>query len=457
MKIKQSLLLLLTSGIFVTTGCTNTGTSSSQGETTLLEKEEIVRLSASSMIPLVNGGGSRAQLIVTNLSHAPIKLTKTIVDGDFLTEKNIDVKQCNTIVADGGTCTLSVSIPAKSGNSMINLSFEDEHKHTYNTATILSYQDTPHPSNGFYYYVTNNETVTPKGSKGSYVLPMVLAEDYKDLKVSSSSPFATGSLNCDANSYLKGVHCDVVLNYQAGDYTTDITLEATNKKDGKKSTVKVPYTVRVGSEGYIMAGTSTVIIDKANGQDANSKKVYLLNYGLTTSTINSITADSKISTSHSCTSLIPRENCTVTVNANSAQHGQGRVNVTYDSNKNTGFNVVYRGVEDVGLLLQENLPGALLATTVNDTATTSISVKNTGTSELQKIKFAKLTNSDMQYSTVGSGLCKIDGSQNLSAQESCTLSIQYIPKVPHGRDRFSLNAVATYTKYKMKFDMGYPV
>ena len=449
---KKISILMLLAGV-ITVGCTSSGTNgvnnTAGGADSATFKKEALHLSASSMVPIVDSKATKAELILDSSVQAKLKLLSVKVKGDHLSSEQVDVSSCGSL-AQNGRCTISVQLPSKSGNALISLEFQDESGRKFSAATILSYEETNASRNGIYYHVTNNSTVIEDGGKSSYIIPMVLAEDFSELKVSSTSPLSSASLICDANSYKKDVRCDVVVNNVGKNYENSIKIDGVSAKTHAKTSIAIPYTVTVADKGKIMVGTANVFISTANGNSSNIKEVMLLNDGTADSTINSIDSEDKkiILDSKSCLNrdFKPSEDCSVKVNANSEYNGQGVVQIKYDTTEQTQFNVIYNGVQNVGLELNETSANALNKTNVGSTTVTTINVKNSGTSKLSKIKFAKVEaqNSYMRYVPASSKPCDTEGLQNLEQNEQCNVAIEYSPKAVEPAASIKFNAVASY-------------
>jgi hypothetical protein len=448
---KKISILMLLAGV-ITVGCSSSG-SNGAGSTEAVEstafKKEALHLSASSMVPIVDNKATKAELILDSSVQAKLKLLSVKVKGDHLSSEQVDVSSCGSL-AQNGRCTISVQLPTKSGNALISLEFQDENGRKFSAATILSYEETNASRNGIYYHVTNNSTVIEENGKSSYIIPMVLAEDFSELKVSSTSPLSSASLICDANSFKKDVRCDVVVNNVGKNYENSIKIDGVSAKTHAKSSISIPYTVAVGDKGKIMVGTANVFIPVANGDSSNIKEVLLLNDGTADSTINSIDSEDKkiILDPKLCLNrnLMPSEDCSVKVNAKSELNGQGVVRIKYDATEQAKFNVIYNGVENVGLLLEEASANALKKTNVGSTAVTTINVKNNGTNKLSKIAFANLEaqNPDMQYIPADNKPCNTAGLQSLEQNEQCNVAIQYSPKAVQADSSIKFNAVASY-------------
>lgn len=448
---KKISILMLLAGV-ISVGCTSSG-SNGVGGTEVADsatfKKEALHLSASSMVPIVDNKATKAELILDSSVQAKLKLLSVKVKGDYLSSEQVDVSSCGSL-AQNGRCTISVQLPSKSGNALISLEFQDENGRKFSAATILSYEETTASRNGIYYHVTNNSTIIEDGGKSSYIIPMILAEDFSELKVSSTSPLSSASLICDANSYKKDVRCDVVVNNVGKNYENSIKIDGVLAKTHAKTNIAIPYTVTVADKGKIMVGTANVFISTANGDSSNTKDVLLLNNGTADSTINSIDSEDKkiILDSKSCLNrdFKPSENCLVKVNANSEYNGQGVVQIKYDETEQTKFNVIYNGVQNIGLELNETSANALRKTTVGSTAVTTINVKNSGTSKLSKITFANLEaqNSYMKYVPASNQPCNTKGLQSLEQNQQCNVAIEYSPEVAQSPDSIKFNAVASY-------------
>lgn len=448
---RKILILMFLAGV-ITVGCSSSGANgagSTESTDSATFKKEALHLRASSMVPIVDNKATKAELILDSSVQSKLKLLSVKVKGDHLSTDQVDVSSCGSL-APNGRCTISVQLPTKSGNALISLVFQDEAGRKFSAATILSYEETNSFRNGIYYHITNNSTVIEEGGKSSYIIPMVLAEDFSELKVSSVSPLSSASLICDANAYKKDVRCDVIVNNVGKNYENNIKIEGVLAKTHAKSSITIPYTVAVGDRGNILVGTANVFIPTANGASSNIKEVVLLNDGTADSTINSIDSEDKkiILDSKACLNrnLMPSEDCLVKVNAKSELNGQGVVQVKYDVTEHTKFNVIYNGIENVGLTLNETSVSALKKTNVGSTTVTTINVKNSGTSKLSKIKFANLEaqNSYMRYIAANNKPCNTEGLQSLEQNEQCNVAIEYSPKVAQADNSIKFNAVASY-------------
>ena len=204
-------------------------------------------------------------------------------------------------------------------------------------------------NNGYYYQNNNSRVITAIDQTRVLSFPIILAEDYT--KLTTSSNF-NSSVDCGGGSYSKGTVCTLIVEAKGGitDNVATVNLRGT-LPNGQQNQLTLNTLVTVTSSPNLIIGGTGLIINPANGADANQIEVTMFNAGDSDATGINITpaAPLTVSTSGVSTpcvnggSLAASASCSFKVNAESEISGQNTVTVTDAEEDSQSINVFLCG------------------------------------------------------------------------------------------------------------------
>jgi hypothetical protein len=203
-------------------------------------------------------------------------------------------------------------------------------------------------NNGYYYKSNDSRVITAIDQTRILSFPIILAEDYT--KLATSSNF-NSSIDC-GGSYSKGTACTLMVETKGGitDNVATVNLRGT-LSNGKQNQLTLNTLVTVTPSPNLIIGGTGLIINPANGADANQIEVTMFNAGDSDATGINITpaAPLTVSTSGVSTpcvnggSLAASASCSFKVNAESEISGQNTVTVTDAEEDSQSINVFLCG------------------------------------------------------------------------------------------------------------------
>lgn len=432
-----------------------------------------------STIPVGTGGGSTSAIVTNNFPSQVLLTgaTYTLYNASGAGTPHdatssggpVNTSLCSSIQAFG-TCSLGLSVPAAAnpneGQYLVTMNFINTTTgETATTSQLISYSAAvPINNRGIQVSTINNSIYNLPGASTTYSVPFILTQAINNLTATSqyNNPAFAPVIRCVGEApYPAGTTCTLFIKIsQTGNATTingNVTVSGevalSSKLHGKSIGVQgatgylfnVPVTVSQNSTGNLVTSAINVIVNPANG--TSPQTITLLNNGNGTITgINITPGTPTVIGSNTCSSLAIGASCTFTVNATLTQNAQSSVTVSYSSNGTTNtlaFNVVYLvTASTAGLSMTTS--GNLNNTVVNSTNSINVTVTNTGTATLNNITFTPQSAFPESMTYGSNASCATDGSQSLSAGQSCTLTIQYSPLSTSNGPTFTIRETATY-------------
>lgn len=470
-------------GIVALSACSNGSNSSSGGTTNVIPQPPQVNatIGQMSVIPLLssnqlvinrtNGKSSVTssvtssgsyKLAITNNKALPMLIDRISVTGDGASDNNATNGSCGNQVQGNNSCYLSITPPDHAGSFVLTVYYHYTDGKLGKLAQLIQYGAVT-ANNGYYYQSNDSRVITAIDQTRVLSFPIILAEDYT--KLTTSSNF-NSSIDC-GGSYSKGTACTLMVETKGGitDNVATVNLRGT-LSNGKQNQLTLNTLVTVTPSPNLIIGGTGLIINPANGVDANQVEVTMFNAGDSDATSINITPAPPLTVSTSgvgtpCvngSSLAASTSCSFKVNAESTISGQNRVTVTDAEGDSQSINVVYVA-ESASPALTITPSGSLLNTIAGyESQTVTLTLKNSSTSETSltnlTLPSVTLQNSYLSYvAYTGDGGSACNNAANpsgvttLAANESCNVTISYNPPLAADAQSgsFVFTPVATYT------------
>lgn len=471
-------------GIVALSACSNGSKSSSGGTGTIPQQPQQVNatIGQMSVIPLlssnqlvtnrINGKSTVAssltssgsyKLAITNNKSLPMLIDSISVTGDGASDNNATNGSCGNQVQGNNSCYLSITPPNHAGSFVLTVSYHYTDGKSGKLAQLIQYGAVT-ANNGYYYQNNNSRVITAIDQTRVLSFPIILAEDYT--KLTTSSNF-NSSIDCGGNGYSKGTVCTLMVEAKGGitDNVATVNLRGT-LPNGKQNQLTLNTLVTVTPSPNLLIGGTGIIINPANGADANQVEVTMFNAGNTDATGLNIAPAAPLTVSTSgvgtpCVnggSLAASTSCSFKVNAESAISGQNTVTVTDAQGDSQSINVVYVA-ESASPALTITPSGSLLNTIAGyESQAVTLTLTNSSTSEtsLTNLTLPSMTlqNSYLSYVAYtgdGGNACNNaanpSGVTTLAANESCNVTISYNPPLAADAQNgsFVFTPVANYT------------
>lgn len=432
-----------------------------------------------STIPVGLGGGSTSAIVTNNFPDQVTLISATYtVTGSAPRDATIPGGPVNTALCTTiqrlGSCNLGLSIPEGStseGQYLVTLTYSDPtNGQEVSTSQVVSYSAAvPVTSNGVQVSTINNTLFNLPGTSTTYAVPFVLATATNNLTATSENgnPAFAPTISCVGQApYPAGTACTLYTKISqtgnAGIVSGNITVSgdpvsvASSKAQLKSKLINakattgylfnVPVTVVQNNSGNLITSAINVVVSPADG--TSPQTITLLNNGNASITGINITGATPTTVGlGTCASgtLAANASCTFTVNATLTQNAQSSVTVNYTSNGSSNslaFNVIYKvAASTAGLSMTAS--GNFTNTVVNTASFINVTVTNTGTAPLTSIAFTPLAGTPAGMTYTSNGSCATNGTQALSAGQSCTLQIQYLP-LATASGTLTLREIANY-------------
>jgi alpha-tubulin suppressor-like RCC1 family protein len=433
-------------------GTSSSGKSDSNGgavEKPQTSTKEVISLSQMSTIPMVGGKSKLATILVNSTFGSQLSLIGSEIIGDSRIGKiNIDDKQCRIMQAYG-SCPVTFMVPYGTGTSRLRLKFKDIHGVIHELNTVVSYEKSDSALNEIYFNATNNKFVLNPGSRGRYIIPIVLGADFEDgsIKAFSSTAYAKPSVVCQ--SYKKHGQCDVTVTLEgkeATSYRGHLTISGTKKLSGNQrsksannvASINIPFFTNVmDGQGNLLTNEALTIINPSDG--THSEKIILVNQGTGNATNVKVTAGDPavvtITPLGACASdgTIPANgSCEYNVTANSLTYNIDEVAISYHDSINAATHTAkvayYPKALQETISMSENAADHLVLTPADGSGrTTTIHVKNEGDRNVSNIHFA------LSGAPAGASIdrvnstCHDDMTLGKHSTSGCDLAVKYVP------------------------------
>ncbi|TXI97909.1 MAG: hypothetical protein E6Q32_11025 [Neisseriales bacterium] len=454
-------------GIVALSACSNGSKSGSGGTNTIPQQPQQVNatIGQMSVIPLlssnqlvtnrINGkstvtssvtSSGSYKLAITNNKSLPMLIDSISVTGNGASDKNATNGSCGNQVQGNNSCYLSITPPDHAGSFVLTVYYHYTDGKSGKLAQLIQYGAVT-ANNGYYYQNNNSRVITAIDQTRVLSFPIILAEDYT--KLTTSSNF-NSSVDCGGGSYSKGTVCTLIVEAKGGitDNVATVNLRGT-LPNGQQNQLTLNTLVTVTSSPNLIIGGTGIIINPANGADANQVEVTMFNAGNTDATSLVITPAAPLTTSlvesgeTTCaTTLAASASCIFKVNAESIISGQNTVTVTDAEGDSQSINVFYVA-ESASPALTITPSGSLLNTIAGyESQAVTLTLTNSSTSgtSLTNLTLPSMTlqNSYLSYvAYTGIGdACRNaanpSGVITLAAGASCSVVINYNPAFAAG-------------------------
>lgn len=433
MKINKTFTLLssLLLATTIITGCSSGNGSSGKtinppGPIASTDKQPIT-ISPMGSIPLT-GVGHKFSVRINNASDddyilSKIEMIDPLTGKSALEHMALNSASCEKI-AKNSYCIVQVTPKInKSAAFIVKATLTSAGKKEV-VSQMIRVSDKIKARNGVYFDNDIKELMASAKGKYSLVLPMVLDDDFKSLKVSN------GFINCESNA--KGSACTYILN---GSINGDKTMVATNvegvHKNGRsENLIKSDTLVRTNNPDYshILLSQPEDIVANTDGSH-NAANIVAFNLGNQKATGIALEIPQGFAVTNTCRNpnvMDKNETCVLNVTLAPAQNEfslAGSLTVRY-----TGGNTpkiatagLFYDASALGLGLEiDGTDRFFISTLTNTTKQTDYTIKNTGSKIIKDIK-VNFTSNDL--TAVVDPNCPDD----LVAGQVCKVTVSYAP------------------------------
>lgn len=444
---RNILYSLCIAGVLI--GCSNGGFDSQtpSGNNIVTEKEPQISFDEVATVPLMDKKSIGSYLVkISNTFDQKYNLRKIQVINPLTGKEDsslatINSKLCSYIPANG-SCSINVTPNlSKSGSFIIEAILSGEDKKIKTIRQIIRVSDKIASNKGIAFKNDISKIVSTNGKYGLSI-PVVLTEDFDDIKATN------GSLVCNGG-FKKNSNCSYLL---SGDTLGDNTLVETKLTGYRKGKIvsSTSYTTRVAtaiSANLLLSQPEDIVIER-NETDAsgvvsaadNTSTLTIYNSGnfnatdiaseITNGALRIVSGDDT-----TCgTLLAPHSSCNIQVEASGQNNGNGSIQVDYrphvdaDNLNSASANILYMVAgEALPGTSFENVAGGLENTARGTTSTQDIRIANNGRYNLTDLKFSLNQDSNSNGSFVISPApaaddgsvhpCNISGTQELVTPE----------------------------------------
>lgn len=444
---RNILYSLCIAGVLI--GCSNGGFDSQtpSGNNIVTEKEPQISFDEVATVPLMDKKSIGSYLVkISNTFDQKYNLRKIQVINPLTGKEDsslatINSKLCSYIPANG-SCSINVTPNlSKSGSFIIEAILSGEDKKIKTIRQIIRVSDKIVSNKGIAFKNDISKIVSTNGKYGLSI-PVVLTEDFDDIKATN------GSLVCNGG-FKKNSNCSYLL---SGDTLGDNTLVETKLTGYRKGKIvsSTSYTTRVAtaiSANLLLSQPEDIVIER-NETDAsgvvsaadNTSTLTIYNSGnfnatdiaseITNGALRIVSGDDT-----TCgTLLAPHSSCNIQVEASGQSNGNGSIQVDYrphvdaDNLNSASANILYMVAgEALPGTSFENVAGGLENTARGTTSTQDIRIANNGRYNLTDLKFSLNQDSNSNGSFVISPTpaaddgsvhpCNISGTQELVTPE----------------------------------------
>jgi hypothetical protein len=457
-KYNKIIRLIGASSAILVASCTSGGSKSTAGATDLTAPttvQERVFFDAMSQIPAE--GADKEFVIRLHNSYSSQFSLQSVVVIDPLTNKvatnlaTVKSAMCSLVPANN-SCSLNLTPHLqKSGSFILQAKLTDNKGELHTVRQLIRLSDKIASSNGILF---DNDLTTVSAPDGVYHLafPVMLDEQFDELKASNGSVLCSGGFNAGSN-------CTYFVDGKALGDNTLIATKLEGYRNGKLVATRA-YTTRATTDTRAnLLISQPEDINIAENASESSVNVVLFNNGLASasSVVPGVTgANSRLSIlASTCpTNLVPGANCNFSVKARSEVHGTGTVEASYgnglaDGADKVSTNIVYTKANLPAKLVLSSVAGSLSNSFVGIPATEYLVISNTGTRKLTALSYKLDKTTDFVLSGASSGAvsgCGASGSLELEPAQKCALKVVYTPTMAStGINEYKLSVSGSYT------------
>ncbi|MBX9598038.1 MAG: hypothetical protein K2X04_05625, partial [Burkholderiales bacterium] len=456
--VRNDKLKVLSMALFLLNGCSNSGgnggSSIERVPTTeeALTLENPVRLDQLGVLPASNSSATSYLLQLTNYSKDKYTLNSLrVIDldtGKDSTLVSVASQACSTVSANGRCSIQLTPHTSQSAGVKLEVNLKDKFGVSTTLVQLIRISDDLNANNGGIVMLNDVDRVITEDGNYSLSIPVILGDDYEDIKASN------GSLICNTDGYQKGSSCTYQLSGKVAAGTSAVvSTRLEGIKAGKTMTVQEANTnVEVAKGAHLLLSHGTSIDDPAT-----SGEITVFNSGniKATSIVASVEAASGLrvvtASANACgTNLAANDTCRVKVSVVNTSNGQGSVKVAYKdgTTDNTAqTNVSYKlAAANAGVTFTESSNNLANAIVGGKTREALVSVKNIGNRTLEGVSYylTAAGNSGLTLEKAASNGCNLTGT-TLAANESCNLSVKYKPTAAQLSNSINLVLNGKYT------------
>lgn len=443
-------LKVLSMGLLLLSGCSNTGNSGGTGAVPTAEEavtlENPIRLDQLGVLPASNSSAASYLLQLTNYSKDKYTLDSVrVIDLDTGKDSklvSVASQACSTVSANGSCSIQLTPHTSQSADVKLEVNLKDKLGVSTKLVQLIRVSGELSSNNGGIVMLNDVDRIVTEDGNYSLSIPVVLGESYDDIKASN------GSLICNTDGYQKGSSCTYQVSGKVSGTSAVVSTRLEGIKAGKTATVQEANTkVDVAKGAHLLLSHGTKIEDPdTSGEITVFNNGNILATGIAASIENNSGLEITAAAASNCqTTLAANDTCKVKVKVKSTTNGQGSVKVAYkdEGNDNTAqTNVRYKVANAVaGVVFTEssnNLSNAIIG---GKTREAIINVKNTGNRTLEGVSYylAPAGSSGLTVVKGAANGCNLTGA-TLTANESCNLSVKYAPSVAFNGSK-SINLV----------------
>jgi hypothetical protein len=437
--VRNDKLKVLSMALILLNGCSNSGGNGGSIERVPTTEEALtlenpVRLDQLGVLPASNSSAASYLLQLTNYSKDKYTLDSArVIDldtGKDSTLVSVASQACSTVSANGSCSIQLTPHTSQSADVKLEVNLKDKFGVSTILVQLIRISGDLNANNGGIVMLNDVDRVITEDGNYSLSIPVILGDDYDDIKASN------GSLICNTDGYQKGSSCTYQLSGKVAAGTSAVvSTRLEGIKAGKTMTVQEANTkVEVAKGAHLLLSHGTNINDPAT-----SGEITVFNSGNieATSIVASVEAASGLrvatASANACgTNLAANDTCKVKVSVISTINGQGSVKVAYKDNgaDNTAqTNVGYKlAAANAGVTFTESSNNLANAIVGGKTREALVSVKNIGNRTLEGVSYylTAAGNSGLTLEKAASNGCNLTGT-TLAANESCNLSVKYKP------------------------------
>ncbi len=355
-------------------------------------------------------------------------------EGKFqLDSNNLEVSgyTCKNLMAHA-SCSIQLETKTlSSADQTLEMEFEDDEGDTTQVNEPIRLNNNANQMNGFIIDLDDlNQVVTADGNY-SLSIPVLLTENFTQIKV------LNGSLICSGNGFKKGNSCSYLVSGHALADNTLVGLGLTAYQGNTKlDSGVINILVRATAQANLIL-THGAEIDPQSSH--KSTEIMLHNTGTASATITKLEVEAplEIKANQCPNSLAADSSCKIILKlVNSSEQLAIKpsvpLRVTYSSNnqkQEVGTNVYIKPqTTSAAALKLSNIQGDLTNTLLGQTSTQTVKIQNSGSVNLNaiNINFSAKNGISLSFPAVGNGGCPSSGKDiNLTPNQFCTFQLKY--------------------------------
>ncbi|MBX9598210.1 MAG: hypothetical protein K2X04_06505, partial [Burkholderiales bacterium] len=261
--VRNHKLKVLSMALLLLNGCSNTGNSGgSTGRVPTTEEaltlENPVRLDQLGVFPASNSSAASYLLQLTNYSKDKYTLDSArVIDldtGKDSTLVSVASQACSRVSANG-RCTIQLTPhTSQSADVKLEVNLKDKSGVSTTLVQLIRVSGELSSNNGGIVMLNDVDRITTEDGNYSLSIPVVLGEDYDDIKASN------GSLICNTDGYQKGSSCTYQLSGKVAGTSAVVSTRLEGIKAGKTMTVQEANTnVEVAKGAHLLLSHGTRI------------------------------------------------------------------------------------------------------------------------------------------------------------------------------------------------------